>query len=60
MKALEWYREFVYQVGGKKLENKAGISEELVNDVLGFHGKLGIGERLQKKGGQVIYLMTIN
>ena len=33
--------------GGKKLENKASISKELVADVVGFHGKLGIGERLQ-------------
>jgi hypothetical protein len=47
MKALEWYRLFVYQAGGKKLEDKAGISEQLVNDVIGFHGKVGIGERLQ-------------
>jgi hypothetical protein len=49
MKALEWYRVFVYQSGGKKLEkeNKASISDQLVSDVVGFHGKLGIGERLQ-------------
>ena len=47
MKALEWYRVFVYQSGGKELENKASISEQLVIDVVGFHGKLGIGERLQ-------------
>jgi len=47
MKALEWYRVFVYQSGGKKLENKATISDQLVNDVVGFHGKLGIGGRLQ-------------
>ena len=47
MKALEWYRVFVYQCGGKMLENKASISDQLVSDVVGFHGKLGIGERLQ-------------
>jgi hypothetical protein len=47
MKALEWYRVFVYQCGGKKMENKASISDQLVSDVVGFHGKLGIGERLQ-------------
>jgi putative transposase len=47
MKALEWYRVFVYQSGGMEMENKASISKELVADVVGFHGKLGIGERLQ-------------
>jgi REP element-mobilizing transposase RayT len=47
MKDLEWYRLFVYQAGGKKVENKAGVSEQLVNHVVGFHGKLGIGEKLQ-------------
>jgi putative transposase len=47
MKALEWYRLFVYYSGGKKLENKAAIPGQLVSDVLGFHGKLGIGEKLQ-------------
>jgi putative transposase len=47
MKSLEWYRVFVYQCGGKKLENKASISDQLVSDVVCFHGKLGIGERLQ-------------
>jgi REP element-mobilizing transposase RayT len=46
-KSLEWYRVFVYQSGGMELENKASISRELVADVVGFHGKLGIGERLQ-------------
>jgi hypothetical protein len=30
-----------------ELENKASISNELVAGVVGFHGKLGIGERLQ-------------
>ena len=47
MKALEWYRLFVYQAGGKKVENKAAIPDQLVNDMLSFHGKLGIGEKLQ-------------
>jgi REP element-mobilizing transposase RayT len=47
MKSLEWYRVFVYQSGGMELENKASISKELVADVVGFHGKLGIGKRLQ-------------
>jgi len=47
MKALDWYRVFVYQAGGKKLEDKAAISEQLVSDALNFHGKLGIGEKLQ-------------
>jgi hypothetical protein len=28
MKALKWYRVFVYQAGGKKLEDKAGISNK--------------------------------
>ena len=47
MKALDWYRVFVYQAGGKKLEDKAAIPEPLVSDALNFHGKLGIGEKLQ-------------
>ena len=29
------------------MEDKASISEQLVRDVVSFHGKLGIGERLQ-------------
>jgi hypothetical protein len=29
------------------MENKSNISDQLVSDVLDFHGKLGIGERLQ-------------
>ena len=29
------------------MENKASISGQLVSDVGGFHGELGIGERLQ-------------
>jgi hypothetical protein len=47
MKSLEWHRLFVYRYGGKKMENKASISDQLVNDGVGFLGKLGIGERLQ-------------
>jgi putative transposase len=49
MKAMEWYRVFVYQSGGKKLENedKVIIPDQLVSDVADFHGKLGIGEKLQ-------------
>ena len=29
------------------MENKAGISDRLVNHVVDFHGKPGIGKRLQ-------------
>jgi REP element-mobilizing transposase RayT len=41
---LSWYREFVYLSGGIEKEGKGTISQELVNDVKSYHGKLGIGD----------------
>lgn len=42
-----WYREFVYRTGGIDVERKASISGEIVEDVLSYHGRLGIGDILR-------------
>jgi REP element-mobilizing transposase RayT len=41
------YREFVYRSGGVTQSGKAHISHELVKDVIKYHGKMGIEDRLQ-------------
>jgi len=44
---LQWYREFVYVSGGIEKEGKAHIPDELIEDVVRYHGKLGIGDSLR-------------
>lgn len=41
---LAWYREFVYISGGMEREGKGSISQEIVDEVVRCHGKLGIGD----------------
>jgi len=44
---LQWYREFVYVSGGIEKEGRARIPDELIEDVVRYHGKLGIGDSLR-------------
>ena len=41
------YREFVYRSGGIEREGYAHIWPELVDDVVAYHGRLGLGERFR-------------
>jgi len=41
---LQWYREFVYLAGGVEKKGAARIPDELIEDVVRHHGKLGIGD----------------
>ena len=45
--SLQWYREFVYISGGIEKEGAARIPDELIKDVVRYHGKLGIGDCLR-------------
>jgi len=41
------YREFVYRAGGIERKGYAHIWPELVDEVVAYHGKLGLGERFR-------------
>ncbi len=45
--SLSWYREFVYRLGGIESEGKASISSQVLEEVVSYHGKLGIGDRFR-------------
>jgi len=45
--SLPWYRGIVYCLGGMEREGKAAIPKELRDEVLSYHGKLGIGDRFR-------------
>jgi putative transposase len=44
---LAWYRGFVYCLGGIESEGKATISKEILDKVISYHGKLGLGDRFR-------------
>lgn len=46
VKSFECYRKFVYLSGGIEKEGKGVIASELVEDVVRYHGRLGIEDRL--------------
>jgi putative transposase len=45
--SLAWYRGFVYCLGGIECEGKATISREILDKVISYHGKLGLGDRFR-------------
>jgi hypothetical protein len=42
MNPMAWYREFVYLSGGIAREGKAGIPGDIIDEVVSYHGKLGL------------------
>jgi putative transposase len=45
--SLAWYRGFVYCLGGIECEGKATISKEILDQVISYHGRLGLGNRFR-------------
>jgi putative transposase len=45
--SLAWYRGFLYCLGGIECEGKATISKEILDKVISYHGKLGLGDRFR-------------
>jgi len=45
--SLAWYRVFVYYLGGIECEGKARISSDILDEVVSYHGKLGLGDRFR-------------
>ena len=45
--SLAWYRVFVYYLGGIECEGKASISSDILDEVISYHGKLGLGDRFR-------------
>lgn len=47
IKEISAYRKLVYLAGGVESEGKASITKSLVDAVVVYHGKLGIGDRFR-------------
>ena len=45
--SFSWYRGFLYCLGGIECEGKASISKEILEKVVDYHGKLGLGDRFR-------------
>lgn len=44
MNLMDWYREFVYLLGGLNREGKASILGDIIAKVVFYHRKLGLGD----------------